>query len=108
MRTEFGYAWSKLYLAMLAMATSTAPLPERVLQAFRTHLGSLDRDNLPPLGYERLKTLRARLGGLVDSADEDLPVSVATLTSRDAAALAEEIFSLYDELVRNEWRTGVA
>jgi hypothetical protein len=78
MRTEFGYAWSQLYLAMLAMATSTAPLPERVLQAFQTHLGSLGRDNLPPLGYERLKTLRARLGGLVDSADEGLPVAVAT------------------------------
>jgi hypothetical protein len=30
------------------------------------------------------------------------------LTSRDAAVIAEEIFSLYDELVRNEWRTGVA
>jgi hypothetical protein len=93
---------------MLAMATSTAPLPERVLQAFQTHLGSLGRDNLPPLGYERLKTLRARLGGLVDGADEGLPVAVATLTSRDAAAVVEEIFSLYDELVRNEWRTGVA
>ena len=47
MRTEFGYAWGKLYLAMLAMATSTAPLPQRVAEAFRTHLASLGRQNLP-------------------------------------------------------------
>jgi hypothetical protein len=35
MRIAFGYAWSKLYLAILAMTTSTAPLPERVASAFR-------------------------------------------------------------------------
>jgi hypothetical protein len=101
MRTEFGYAWGKLYLAVLGIATSTAPLPERVVNAFRTHLRSLNSHNLPPLGYELLKAVRARLVYPSDEADDDT-LDISYLTPQDAAVVAEEIFSLYDEIARTD------
>ena len=70
MRTEFGYAWGKLYLAMLAMATSTAPLPQRVAEAFRTHLASLGRQNLPDFALERLTAMRAKFSTSPLDADD--------------------------------------
>ena len=108
MRTEFGYAWGKLYLAMLAMATSTAPLPQRVTEAFRTHLGSLNNQNLPTSLHERLKEVRRKLAGLPEEMDDDATVNFAPLTEADAAVIAEEIFSLYDEIARTDARSRVA
>ena len=54
MRAAFGFAWSKLYMAVMEMAASTAPLPERVSLAFLRHLGSFNSQNLTAEGYERL------------------------------------------------------
>ncbi|HZQ39991.1 MAG TPA: hypothetical protein VFA87_04330 [Rhizomicrobium sp.] len=108
MRTEFGYAWGKLYLAMLAMATSTAPLPQRVAEAFRTHLASLGRQNLPDFALERLTAMRARLSATPSDADDDLTIDPAALSAKEAAAIAEEIFSLYDEIARSDARDRVS
>jgi hypothetical protein len=108
MRTEFGYAWGKLYLAMLAMATSTAPLPQRVAEAFRAHLASLGSQNLPALAHERLLAIRAKLSTIPSDADDDITIDPAALADRDAAAIAEEIFSLYDEIARSDARDRVA
>ena len=108
MRTEFGFAWGKLYLAMLAMATSAAPLPQRVAEAFQMHLASLGRQNLPAVAYERLAAMRAKLSASPLDADDDLTLDPAALTARDAAAIAEEIFSLYDEIARSDARDRAA
>jgi len=107
MRTEFGYAWGKLYLAMLAMATSTAPLPQRVAEAFRTHLASLGRQNLPAFALERLTAMRAKLSATPADADDDLTIDPTALSVKEAAAIAEEIFSLYDEIARTDARDRV-
>ncbi len=108
MRTEFGYAWGKLYLAVLAMATSTAPLPQRVAEAFRMHLSSLGRQNLPALAYERLAAVRVKLLAMPQDGDDDLTLNPDALSSKEAAALAEEICSLYDEMARNDARDRAA
>jgi hypothetical protein len=107
MRYEFGFAWGKLYLAILSMATSTAPLPQRVAEAFRTHLASLGRQNLPPFAHERLTAIRAKLAATPPDADDDLTIDPAALSARDATAIAEEIFSLYDEIARSDARDRV-
>jgi len=108
MRTEFGYAWGKLYLAMLAVATSTAPLPQRVAEAFRTHLASLGRQNLPAFAHDRLRAMRAKLSATPTDADDDLTIDPSRLTVKEAAAIAEEIFSLYDEIARSDARDRAA
>jgi hypothetical protein len=108
MRTEFGYAWGKLYLAMLAMATSTAPLPQRVAEAFRAHLASLGRQNLPDFALERLTAMRAKFSTGPLDADDDVTIDPARLSDKDAAAIAEEIFSLYDEIARSDARDRVS
>lgn len=105
MRTQFGYAWGKLYQATLEMATSPSPLPQRVTTVFRQHLGSLNSQNLPPDIYERMKVIRSRLAGISEDLDEDVTVSFAPITAREAALIAEEIFSLYDEIARTDARS---
>ena len=103
MRSEFSYAWSKLYLAIVAMATSTAPMPERVCSAFRTYLGSLNSQNLPPFGYERLRMVRSRLARMSEEdVDEDKTIDMAPLTEKEAILVAEEIVSLFDEIAKND------
>lgn len=108
MRSEFGHAWGKLYLAMLAMATSSAPLPQRVAEAFRIHLASLGRQNLPSFAYERLMAIRAKLSSSPLDADDDLTLDTSALTPAAAAAIAEDIFSLYDEIARSDARDRAA
>lgn len=104
MRSEFGYAWGKLYLAMLSMATSTAPMPQRVVDAFRTHLSSLGRQNLPAFAHERLAAVRAKLMAVPHDSDDDLTLDPAAVSPKEAMAIAEEIFSLYDEIARSDAR----
>lgn len=103
MRTAFGFAWGNLYQAVLAMTTSTAPLPERVANAFRNHLGALNRQNTPAHVFERLRVIRARLAD-VEAVDDDLTIDVAPLTTREAGMIAEEIVSLYDEIAQTNGR----
>jgi len=101
MRTAFGYAWSKLYLAVLAMTTSTAPLPERVGAAFRQHLSSLNSQNTPPHVFDRLRVVRARLAQMAeDDVEEDATIDIVPLTAAQAAMIAEELLSLYDEIAK--------
>ena len=103
MRSEFGYAWSKLYLAIVALATSTAPMPERVCSVFRAHLGSLNSQNLPPFGYERLRLVRSRLARMSEEdVGEDNTIDMAPLTAKEAILVAEEIVSLFDEIAKTD------
>lgn len=102
MRAEFGFAWSKLYMAVMEMAASNAPLPERVTLAFRRHLGSLNSQNLPAEGYERLKFIRGKLSGFSGVSEEDATLDIAPLTVAQAVAVAEEIVSLYDEIAKEK------
>lgn len=103
MRTQFGHAWGKLYLAVLSMASSTAPLPERVAVAFRQHLGSLNGQNTPPHVFERLREIRARLAH-VEEVDDDVTIDVAPMTAQEAGLIAEELVSLYDEIAKTNAR----
>jgi hypothetical protein len=106
--SEFGYAWSKLYLAIMTMATSTEPMPERVRSAYYALLIELDCQNLPPFGYERLNAVRARLAQLPEGRlANDVTVDVAPLSVREAVLVAEEIISLFDEIARTDARSRV-
>ena len=108
MLSEFGFAWGKLYLAMLSMATSTAPMPQRVVDAFRLHLSSLGRQNLPAFAHERLAAVRAKLLVTPQDADDDLTLDPSAVSPKEAMAIAEEIFSLYDEVARSDARDRAA
>jgi hypothetical protein len=79
-----------------------------VAEAFRTHLASLGRQNLPDFALERLTAMRVRLSATPPDADDDLTIDPAGLSAKEAAAIAEEIFSLYDEIARSDARDRVA
>ena len=107
MRAEFAFAWSKLYMAVMELATSQAPLPDRVTQAFRRHLGSLNSQNLPAEGFDRLCFIRAKLSKLPDPVDEDVTLDIAPMTLAEAVAVAEEIVSLHDEIAKAKARETI-
>lgn len=107
MRAEFAFAWSKLYMAVMELATSQAPLPDRVVQVFGRHLASLNSQNLPAEGFERLSFIRASLSKLPDPVDEDATLDFAPMTLAEAAAVAEEIVSLYDEIAKAKARETI-
>jgi hypothetical protein len=52
--------------------------------------------------------MRAKFSTSPLDADDDVTLNPAALTDRDAAAIAEEIFSLYDEIARSDARDRVA
>lgn len=108
MRAEFGFAWSKLYMAVMEMAASNAPLPDRVTLVFRRHLGALNSQNLPAEGYERLKFIRSKLSGMSGETEDDVTLDIAPLSTAVAVAVAEEIVSLYDEIAKAKARDTVA
>jgi hypothetical protein len=107
MRAEFAFAWSKLYMAVMELATSQAPLPDRVAQVFRRHLGSLNSQNLPAEGFERLSFIRAKLSKLPDPVEDDATLDIAPMTLAEAVAVAEEIVSLYDEIAKANARENI-
>ena len=93
----------------MAMATSTAPMPERICSVFREHLGSLNSQNLPPFGYERLRQLRSRLAGMsAEDLEEDRTIDMAPLTAKEAVLVAQEIVSLYDEIAKTNAKQDMA
>ena len=103
MNSEFGFAWSKLYLGVLAMATSDAPMPKRVENAYRMHIKFLNSSNLSSSCFERLQHIKeklARVPGTLQHDDEDSTLDVKTLNTRQAELIAEEIVSLFDEVAK--------
>lgn len=97
MSRPYSFAWGKLYLATVDLSTGSEGLPARVRTAFR-HLGALNAQNLPPQGFERLKAIRAQFSRASIADEDDATVTLAPLSDRDAATVAEAIVSLFDEI----------
>lgn len=95
-------------MAVMELATSQAPLPDRVTQAFRRHLCSLSSQSLPAEGFERLNFIRGKLSKLPESVEEDVTLDIAPMTIGEATTVAEEIVSLYDEIAKATARDGVS
>ncbi len=94
-------------MAVMELATSQAPLPERVTQAFHRHLGSLNSQNFPAEGFARLNFIRGKLSKNPDPVEEDVTLDIAPMTTGEAAAVAEEIVSLYDEITKATAQGGL-
>jgi hypothetical protein len=88
----FGYAWEKLYLAVLALAAGTGSLSERLRNAWMPSLRSLwHPDHIPD------PDLRARFDRLREHfAPAEGRMVIETLSVEEQRAVAEEICSIYD------------
>jgi hypothetical protein len=95
----YSFAWGKLYLATVDLSAGSEGLPLRVQTAYR-HLGALNAQNLPSAGFERLKAIRKQYSRVSDCDEEDATITLAALSERDAAIVAEAIVSLFDEVSR--------
>jgi hypothetical protein len=100
-RMSLGRGWEKLNLALNSVASSEAPLPERLATVFAQDLGLINEDDLPPLVWERLNSMRfkvttAQANGLYRANE----ASAAKLSKADAEKGLKEIVLLYDEVCR--------
>jgi len=64
--------------------------------------------NLPASVHERLAAVRAKLLVTPQDADDDLTLDPSAVSPTEAMAIAEEIFSLYDEIARSDARDRAA
>ena len=97
---NFGFAWSKLYLAVAELASTEGPLLDRVRAAY-WHLAPLNSTNTAPQTFLRLKMLREEFSRRVSVVDEDDgTITLRPLTPQQAAAIAGEIISMFDEVAK--------
>src|SRR3954471_2829338 len=95
-----GFAWSKFYLAVAELASTEGPLLDRVRAAY-WHLAPLNSTNTTPQTFLRLKALREGFSRRVSVVDEDDgTITLRPLTPQQAAAIAGEIISMFDEVAK--------
>jgi hypothetical protein len=95
-----GFAWSKFYLAVAELASTEGPLLDRARAAY-WHLAPLNSTNTPPQTFLRLKALREEFSRRVSVVDEDDgTITLRPLTPQQAAAIAGEIVSMFDEVAK--------
>lgn len=94
------FAWSKLFQATVDLASSDAPLVQRVQTAY-SHLATLNSTNMEPHTFARIKELREQFARGVSSCDaDDATVTLTPLSPGQASSMATEIVSIYDEVTR--------
>jgi hypothetical protein len=97
---NFGFAWSKFYLAVAELASTEGPLLDRVRAAY-WHLAPLNSTNTPPQTFLRLKAMREEFSRRVSVLDEDDgTITLRPLTPQQAAVIAGEIISMFDEVAK--------
>ena len=90
------YAHEKFMAAVETLAVSTAPLQERLLNAYLSSLIHLTEDDVAPLGEElsgRASELLNELGDLNEN-------GLLTVDGADAERLSDEIVQLNQEVTR--------
>jgi hypothetical protein len=95
-----GYAWEKLYNAVLGMAASPASLQQRIAAAYS---GSLMRitayDDLPADLESLFGDIMKALSTTEPKGDEgSIMASALALTDREAEDIARKIVGLYDQV----------
>src|SRR5262245_19570521 len=102
---SIGYTWEKLYGAVLALATSDGPLPQRLADA------SVQMQTLTPADFpdEDLRAdyhtiLQALTPGTPGGSQGSPPVSPAVLSPQEASTLGALLLALYTEITRLEER----
>jgi hypothetical protein len=97
---SFGFAWGKLYLATAELAATEGALSDRVRAAY-WHLAPLNSTNVAPETFLRLKSVREEFARSTSPCDEDDgTVTLQALTAQQAAAIASEIVSMFDEVAK--------
>ncbi len=103
-----GFAWSKLYLATAELATAEGALQDRVRAAY-WHLAPLNCTNVAPATFERLRALRAEYARRTCVFDEDDgTITLQPLTAANAADIAAEIISMFDQVAKEMGAEKVA
>ena len=93
-----GYAWEKLYTAVLILAKGSGRLQERLRDAYVPHLISLQADHHFPW-----PSLRRRFVDLMDEVapNGDFGTALSNWPDYDLQRIATELVGLYDSVTRH-------
>lgn len=108
---SLGHGWEKLHLALNFVASSEAPLQERLATVFAQDLCLIQEGDVPPALWERLTAMRAEVtSAQANGLNGAEQTSTAKLSTSDAVRWLKEIVLLYDEVCREyarlEHRSG--
>ena len=104
-------AWENLHFAALELVRST-PIKQRLVGAYRKHLLTLPRDQLPAEVRESFALVMASLGGVEPLRGEDaVAASVRKMSVQEAddcAALIIDIYGITCRALMNSSRSSAA
>ena len=85
--------------AVFALASSEAPLRQRLADAYADHLLSVTSEELPPELRPLYRDLESRLAGAEPSGDEDpFQAAAGALSDEETRRLVECVVALYGRL----------
>ena len=105
---SYSFARSKLFLAVVELATTEGELIDRVQSAY-WHLATLNCTNTHPETFEHLKAIRQEFASRASQSDEDDgTVTLLPLTAQSAALVASEIICMFEEVAKSAGTEAVA
>jgi hypothetical protein len=98
---SIGYAWEKLHVGVLILASGNDSVQERLGRAYANSIMRLTPEDLPEAIREKFEQLEEEMTSVAPSGDEGRIAATTQAMSEEAAsALAEQIVSMYDAVTR--------
>ena len=93
------YAWEKLYVAVLGMARSEAPLRDRLADAYASSIMRIEDADLPPDARNDFFEIQQALTRVEAKGDEgSISASAAALSDSEVHDLIGKVVDLYDRM----------
>lgn len=100
-KREYGYAWEKLYGAVLGLAQGDRPSWERLRDAYVFHIMNIGPENTPPDIAEDLQKLKDALRRVKATDDQgDAMASARALDELEVHDLIGSIVAMYDRVTK--------
>jgi hypothetical protein len=99
---SYGYVWEKFHLAVLGLATSTAPLQSKLADAYIDHLMHAEAEGVPQEIKEEFNELVHAMTRAESWKESEgrAQASGQLLTDLEAHRLVQSVVSMYDEVAK--------
>jgi len=95
---DLGYAWEKLYLSVITLATWSNTIQERLADAYLENLMGLDVELFPKELQGEFKEIMDKLNSFNTEGEEYRLNINSKISEVDANELSKRIISLYDHI----------
>lgn len=98
--TDIGYAWEKLYISVITLATWSNTIQERLADAYLYNLMGLQIETFPRELQGEFRDIQNALNSLSREGEEYRHNINSKISEIDANELSQKIISLYDHVTR--------